>query len=106
MNTVSPFVKLAPGLATSVLAGPVIIGLLFVLLPAFGYLPALGGTSFSLDPWRRLIAEPGVWRGAMISLAAGLITGAVSLAIKSAGLCLRGNGKSMCCNYERKRADP
>jgi len=70
-----------PALAFAVLAGPVIIGLLFVLLPAFGYLPALGGTWFSLEPWRRLIAAPGVLHGAIISLAAGLVTGAASLAI-------------------------
>jgi hypothetical protein len=35
-----------------------------------------------------------------------VVNGALAIAIKSAGLCLRGNEKSMCCNYERKRADP
>lgn len=104
MNTVSPFAKLAPGLAISVLAGPVIIGLLFVLLPAFGYLPALGGTSFSLDPWRRLIAEPGVWRGAGISLAAGLVTGTVSLAIT--GLFLAGFHGSRAFEAMRRLVSP
>jgi len=38
--------------------------------------------------------------------AAFVVNGALAIAIKSAGLCLRGNGKSMCCKYERKRADP
>ena len=40
--------------------------------------------------------------GASLATAAAVVVnGAVSIAIKSAGLCLRGNGKSMCCNYER-----
>jgi hypothetical protein len=38
--------------------------------------------------------------------AAVVVNGALPIATKSAGLCLRGNGKSMCCKYERKRADP
>jgi len=84
----SPWARLIPVFAVTTLAGPVIVGLLFVLLPAFGYLPALGGRSVTLDPWRQLLAEPGVWRGAVVSLAAGMVTGAVSLAIT--GLFLAG----------------
>jgi hypothetical protein len=38
--------------------------------------------------------------------AAIVVNGPLPIAIKSAGLCLRGNEKSMCCKYERKRADP
>jgi hypothetical protein len=38
--------------------------------------------------------------------AASVVNGALSIAIKSAGLCLRGNEKSMCCKYEHQRADP
>ena len=79
---------LVPALAFAILAGPIIVGLFFVLLPAFGYLPALGGTSFTLDPWRQLFAAPGLWRGAWLSLSTGLVTGAVSLLIT--GLFLAG----------------
>ncbi len=73
--------SIIPALAFAVLAGPVIVGLLFILLPAFGYLPALGGHALSLEPWRQLLNAPGLWRSAGLSLASGLITGAVSLAI-------------------------
>jgi hypothetical protein len=52
---------------------------------------------------RRLAARPAMHPSLR---AAVVVNGAVSLTIKSAGLCLRGNEKSMCCTYERKRADP
>lgn len=59
-------------LAFGVVAVPVAAGLLGTLLPAFGLLPAIGADSPSLDPWRRLFAEPGLPRAAMLSLATGL----------------------------------
>lgn len=80
--------RFVPALAFTVLAGPVLIGLVFVLLPAFGYLPAIGGTALSVDPWRQLFAEPGLWRSAIISFAAGLLTATSSLTIT--GLFLAG----------------
>ena len=42
------------------LALPVGVGLVGVVLPAFGYLPALGGEAFSLTPFRQLLAVPGL----------------------------------------------
>ena len=44
-----------PALTVGLFLGPVIAGLIGTLLPAFGYLPALGGEQFSLEPWRRLL---------------------------------------------------
>ena len=58
-----------------VLAGPIIAGLLGVLLPAFGHLPAIGRFGPSLQPWRDLLAMPWVVRSASMSLTAGLVTG-------------------------------
>lgn len=50
-------------------------GLAFVLLPAFGYLPALGGTQVSLQPWRMLAESPGLGSALIASLlSAGLAT--------------------------------
>ena len=63
-------------------------GLIFVLLPAFGYLPALGGNTFSLEPFRQLIGAPGIGKSAALSLTTGLVSGAVSLLIT--GLFLAG----------------
>ena len=61
------------------LAAPVAVGLLGVILPAFGYLPALGGTAFSLQPFGDLLAVPGLWISALLSLAAGLVTTLVAV---------------------------
>lgn len=51
--------RLAPALTLALLLAPVGGGLLFVVLPAFGVLPALGGTSLSFAPWRALFSQPG-----------------------------------------------
>jgi len=66
-------------IAIVVLVGPVVAGLAGVLLPAFGYMPALGGTVLSLDPWRMVFATPGIATSIVTSLAVGLVTTAVSL---------------------------
>lgn len=56
-------------------------GLLFVLLPAFGYFPPLGGTSFSLQPWRDLLAYPGLVSAARATLVSALVAVPVALAL-------------------------
>ncbi|MCL7940244.1 ABC transporter permease subunit [Halomonas sp. ATCH28] len=73
--------RLAPVLIVILLVAPILAGLAMALLPAFGYLPALGGERLSLDPWRALFAEPGLWRSAAISLTSGLLATAISLAV-------------------------
>jgi putative thiamine transport system permease protein len=50
--------KLAPALALLLLVGSICLGLLFVLAIGFGYLPALGGRSLSLDAFRTLADDP------------------------------------------------
>lgn len=52
--------------------GPVVVGLLGTLLPAFGWLPALGETRPSLHPWQRLLDTPGLGRAVMVTLISGL----------------------------------
>ena len=73
--------RLAPWLITLLLVGPILAGLAMAALPAFGYLPALGGDSLSLDPWRDLFAQPGLARSVAISFSSGLATTAVSLTV-------------------------
>ncbi|WP_353643756.1 ABC transporter permease [Mesorhizobium sp. WSM2239] len=73
--------RLGPPLTVAILAGPILLGLSGTLLPAFGYLPALGGTDFTLVHVEKLAAQPGILMSALISLAAGLITTAVSLGV-------------------------
>ncbi|WP_111413970.1 ABC transporter permease [Billgrantia lactosivorans] len=73
--------RLAPLLIVTLLVAPILAGLTMALLPAFGYLPALGGERLSLAPWRELLAQPGLARSVAVSLASGLITTAVSLGV-------------------------
>lgn len=70
---------LVPWTIAILLAMPVAVGLAGAALPAFGYLPALGGTDLSLEPFRRLFAEPGLAGSLALAVAAGLVTTAVSL---------------------------
>ena len=70
---------------------PVAAGLVGTLLPAFGWLPALGGERFGLAPWRALLAEPGLAQSVRLSLASGL--GATLLALLLAlGFCAACHG--------------
>lgn len=73
--------RLAPPLAMLLLAGPILLGLVGTVLPAFGYLPALGGTQLSLDPWRTLLDQPGLVMSAATSLATGLLATLASLGL-------------------------
>ncbi|MDH4411938.1 MAG: ABC transporter permease subunit [Rhizobium sp.] len=78
-------VALLPRSAVAVTLGllllPITFGLLGTLLPAFGYLPALGGRDLSLDPLRALLATPGLVPAALLSLVTGLVATALSLGI-------------------------
>ncbi|WP_321342883.1 ABC transporter permease subunit [Breoghania sp.] len=73
--------QLAPGLTVVLLILPVVAGLSGAALPAFGYLPVLGGEHFSLDPWRMLMAQPGIWRSAIFSYLTALAATALSLGL-------------------------
>ena len=61
--------------------GPVAAGLIGTLLPALGYLPALGGESLTLEPWRQLWAAPGLAESVRLSFVSGLATTLVALAV-------------------------
>ena len=51
---------------------PIGAGLVGTLLPSFGFLPAIGGDAFSLDPWRALLAAPGFATSLRLTLLTGL----------------------------------
>lgn len=67
-----------PVVTLLLLLGPVVAGLLGTVFPAFGYLPALGRTTFSLEPWRALFAAPGVAESIRLSFVTGLAVTIVS----------------------------
>lgn len=56
-------------------------GLVFVLLPSFGYFPALGGASLSLQPWRDLFAYPGLASAARATLISAFVALPVALGL-------------------------
>jgi putative thiamine transport system permease protein len=70
-----------PALTVALFLGPVVAGLLGTLLPAFGYLPVLGGDEFSLEPWRSLLAAPGLWPAVQVTLTSGFASTAIALAL-------------------------
>ncbi len=58
---------------------PVLAGLGATILPAFGYLPALGGEAFSWAPWRELLAWPGLRGSLFLTVTTGIAATALSL---------------------------
>ena len=71
--------RFLPGLTIALFLGPVAAGLLGTLLPAFGYMPALGGDGFSLEPWRRLVEAPGLATAVRVTLISGFAATASAL---------------------------
>ncbi len=72
---------LVPVLTLTLFLGPVVAGLAGTLLPAFGYLPSLGGDQLSLDAWRRLLAVPGLHKAVGVTLLTGLGSTVLVLAL-------------------------
>ena len=70
---------IARGLLLGLVLLPTVAGLLGVLAPAIGYLPALGFTEPSLAPVARVLALPGLGQSAAMSLAVGLVSTAIAL---------------------------
>ncbi len=61
-------------------AGVIISGLAAVFFPAFGWLPALGGTEFTLDHWIAFFQSPGITKSITLSITTALLTTAISVA--------------------------
>lgn len=70
-----------PWLTLALLGLPVASGLLGAMLPAFGYLPVLGGDRLTLAPWRALFEGPGLIDMVRLSLVTGLASAALSLGV-------------------------
>ena len=80
------WLRLAPAVTVAAFLLPIAAGLAGTLLPAFGYLPAIGGHAFTLEPWRRLIDAPGFATSARVTLVVGLATPLLACAI-AFGFC-------------------
>jgi putative thiamine transport system permease protein len=71
----------APALTVALFVLPIGAGLLGTLAPAFGYLPAIGGHTLSLAPWRALFAYPGFATSLQLTVATGVVATLGALAI-------------------------
>ncbi|MEO6564452.1 MAG: ABC transporter permease [Casimicrobiaceae bacterium] len=71
--------RFAPAVTVAVLLLPIVAGLVGTLLPAFGYLPAIGGSSFGVDGWRRLFAAPGIATSIGSTLFTGILASVLSV---------------------------
>ena len=67
-------VRTSPYLLTALLVIPVLGGLLGVLLPAFGWLPALNETEVGLSGFKQLLQTPGIDKMVLLSFSTSLIS--------------------------------
>lgn len=79
--TRAPFLYWVPAVLLLITLGPILAGLLGTLLPAFGFMPVLGGDAFSLNPWRALMAYPGVAEATLRSFVTGITAAGLSFLI-------------------------
>jgi putative thiamine transport system permease protein len=73
--------RACPALTLALFFAPVAAGLLGTALPAFGWLPALGGTQLGLEPWRRLLSAPELPSALRLTMTSGLAASLASVAI-------------------------
>lgn len=92
---------LAPWLALAAFLLPVAGGLLGTLLPAFGFLPAIGGDALSLAPWQALAAQPGIGTSVRLSLQTGLLSAGLSLAVATAFCAAAGEAAASSAAFAR-----
>jgi putative thiamine transport system permease protein len=78
--------RAAPTLTLALFLAPVGAGLIGTFLPAFGFLPALGGQAFSLEPWRTLFGAPGFPTALALTLGVGFAATLVSFVL-ACGFC-------------------
>jgi len=67
-------VRTSPYLLIALLVAPVLGGLMGVLLPAFGWFPALGATELGLTGFTQLFQTPGIERMVLLSFSTSLVS--------------------------------
>jgi putative thiamine transport system permease protein len=75
------WLRVFPALALGLFLAPIAAGLAYTWAPAFGWFPARGGRSFTLDHWRTLLAQPGLGESVRLTLTSGGLATALALAI-------------------------
>ncbi|MGE3289793.1 MAG: ABC transporter permease [Geminicoccaceae bacterium] len=100
MPTTSALWRIAPAAALAILIGPITMGLIWTILPAFHVLPALGATRPSLDGWRMLAATPGFATSLRLTIATGTATTLLALAV-AVGFCASAAASARLRRLER-----
>ncbi len=89
----SPYwLRQAPRLTVALFLVPIVAGLLGTVLPAFGWLPAIGGRTVSLAPWVTLFSQPGIRDAIALTLVTGFSATALSV-ILVFGFCALVHGR-------------
>ncbi|MGE5767183.1 MAG: ABC transporter permease [Bacteroidota bacterium] len=70
-----------PALTLLLFLAPVAAGLVGTWLPAFGYLPVLGGDRLTLAPWAMLFDQPGLGESLRLTLVSGFLSTLASFAL-------------------------
>jgi putative thiamine transport system permease protein len=82
-----------PALTVAAFLLPIGAGLIGTMLPAFGYLPAIGGDRFTFDPWRRVFSYAGIATSLETTLITGLAATVLSIAL-AVGYCAVAHGRA------------
>jgi putative thiamine transport system permease protein len=77
----SALLRWAPALTLAAFLLPIAAGLAGTLLPAFGWLPAVGGVSPGLQAWRALFEAPGLLAACIASVSTGWAATVLALAL-------------------------
>ncbi len=70
-----------PAVTLALFLIPIALGLIGTWGPALGVLPALGGTTLTLDPWRELVSAPGLGGAVRLTLTSGFLSTALALGL-------------------------
>ncbi|MFO1317518.1 MAG: ABC transporter permease [Burkholderiales bacterium] len=73
--------RAVPALTVGVFLLPIAAGLAGTVLPAFGYLPAIGGDALGLEGFRRLVAYPGFATSIAVTVGTGVAASLLAVAI-------------------------
>jgi putative thiamine transport system permease protein len=73
--------RIIRGLTFVILVVPLVCGLVGTALPAFGYLPTLGGDHLTLHFFADLFARPGIGRSILLTFATAFMTTALSFLV-------------------------
>ncbi len=98
------WLRFFPGITLFLFLGPIVAGLIGTLLPAFGYLPSLGGARLSWEPWHALFAAPGLGKAVGLSLLTGI--GSTAIAFLLTVLVFAGGHGTTAFNRAKRAMTP